>query len=248
MRLNYFVLLMMSFWTFDGSSQSLLKETRLDSISIFFESGSYLVKKRDAILTEINQIEKHAFGRILLVGYTDSIGSIETNQLLASRRIQSVREILKSSELKEYVVDTLNLNENRNKKIFNDQQFRRVDVLVYKVEPTYSIGVPVRLNIQFQVANDYVLTSSLESMKELLYVMKLDPSLKIRLNGHVCCAADQPLSLARAKRVKSFLLKYGIEGERITCFGYSNSVKLVEEISPENQAINRRVEVVFLKE
>lgn len=103
------------------------------------------------------------------------------------------------------------------------------------------------MNIQFRVASDYVLAGSYESMRKLLFIMKSDDSLKIKLNGHVCCEPDQLLSLNRAKRVKSFLVQNGIDEKRITCFGFSNTVKLVEETSPQNQAINRRVEAVFIK-
>ena len=43
------------------------------------------------------------------------------------------------------------------------------------------------------------------------------------------------------------LSKKGIDPGRITCIGFSDRVKLVEEISPANQVINRSVEVVFIK-
>ncbi len=156
--------------------------------------------------------------------------------------------MIEGSYAKEYIIDSLNLNESRVIKRVDCNQFRRVDILIYRIEPSYILGKPINLNIQFIVASDYVEPSSVESLKKLLYVMKLDDSLKIKLNGHVCCAPDQPMSLNRAKRVKSFLVKNGIDEKRITCFGYSNSVKLVDEISPKTQAINRRVEVVFLKD
>lgn len=247
-KLKPLTLLVMSLWTVAAHCQDLLKETRLDSISVFFESGSYTVKKQNAILSKMNGIEKQAMGRILLIGYTDSVGSLESNRVLASRRIRSVISILETSVLRDYLVDSLNLNESRDKGLTDGNQFRRVDVLVYKLEPNFALDQPIRLNIQFQGGNDYVLPGSSESMKKLLIVMKLDPSLKIRLNGHVCCAPDQPLSLKRAQRVRTFLVNKGIDEKRIACFGYSNSVKLVDESSPETQAVNRRVEVVFLKD
>ncbi|WP_343748359.1 OmpA family protein [Fluviicola sp.] len=247
-QLNQLLLVVMSLSGCAVYGQSLLKETRQDSISVFFETGNYTIKKPQLLLSKINGIEKQALGKIMLIGYTDSVGSQESNRALASRRILSVLKILETSALKDYLIDSLNLNESKDKGMVSGDYFRRVDVIVYQVEPNFVLDKTVRLNIQFQGGGDYVLASSFESMKELLSVMKLDPSLKIRLNGHVCCAPDQLLSLNRAKRVKSFLVKNGIDEKRIACFGYSNSVKLVEEVSPEAQAINRRVEVVFSKD
>lgn len=227
--------------------QDLLKETRLDSLAVFFESGSAVIHKPEVILSRINKLEKQAFGKVVLIGYTDSIGSLSANRLLASQRLRSVMEILKHSSVKEYTMDSVNRNEKHGKQALDDQRFRRVDILVYKVEPNFVLNKPIDLNIQFQPASDYVLASSFQSMKKLLFIMKSNDSLNIKLNGHVCCEPDQLLSLNRAKRVKSFLVQNGIDEKRISCFGFSNTVKLVEETSARAQAINRRVEVVFLK-
>lgn len=247
MRLNNFVWIILFFWTFVIHGQGLLKETLLDSIPVFFEPGSFGVKKPNLILARVNEVEKQTFGRIVLMGYTDSVGSLEFNQVLASKRLQSVKKIIEGSKFKGYLLDSLNRNELRGKEPVDDSQYRRVDILIYKMEPNYVMAKPINLNIQFVVASDYVEKGSMESLKQLLYVMKSDDSLKIVLNGHVCCAPDQPMSLKRAKRVKTYLVNNGIDEKRITCFGYSNSVKLVEEVSSETRAINRRVEVVFLK-
>lgn len=246
-RCYYLLFLAFLFWGKETSGQSLLKETRLDSLSVFFESGNAEVKNPEALLKRINKLEQSGSGKIILIGYTDSVGSIESNRGLASKRLRSVAAILKSSHVKQYAIDSINKNEKRGKEKLNDNQFRRVDILIYKVEPDFVLNKPIDLNIQFRVASDYVLAGSYESMRKLLFIMKSDDSLKIKLNGHVCCEPDQLLSLNRAKRVKSFLVQNGIDEKRITCFGFSNTVKLVEETSPQNQAINRRVEAVFIK-
>jgi outer membrane protein OmpA-like peptidoglycan-associated protein len=228
-------------------AQNLIQETQLDSLSVFFESGSFGIKNTNQLLKRFNQFEKTKLGRIQVTAYTDSVGTRESNKLLASARLQSVLKILSTSNLNDYNIDTLNKNELHENSSVENENFRRVDLLIYKLEPNYTYGKPINLNIQFHAGSDHVMQSSYESMKQLLYVMKSNDSLRIQLNGHVCCMADQPLSLSRAKRVKSFLVLHGIDGKRIACLGYSNSVKLVEEITPKEQEINRRVEVIFLK-
>jgi len=227
--------------------QELLTETKLDSISVFFETGSFTVKKPAVLLNRINALPKQGLGRVVLLSYTDSIGNLSSNQLLASKRLQSVHKILLDSNLKDFILDSLNQNEKRDNTNLADTKYRRVDILIYQIKTNYTLNKAINLNIQFLAGSDHVDPVSVPILKKLVYVMKLDDSLKIHLNGHVCCQADQAMSLKRAKRVKIFLVKNGIDAQRIDCFGYSNTVKLVEETTPQNQAINRRVEVVFLK-
>lgn len=247
MELKFLIVLISSFALSNVNGQELIKETQLDSISVFFESGSFTIKKPNSIIKRINSSGKQTKGRIELVGYTDSVGTVESNQILASKRLRSVKQLLNHTIARDYLFDSLNLNEKHGNGFSDDNQFRRVDIKIYKVEPNFSFDTPIALKIQFKSATDYVLPSSNEAMKKLLFVMQLDENLSIKLNGHVCCSPDQPLSLNRAKRVKSFLVKNGIDEKRISCFGFSNSKKLVVENSPENQAINMRVEVIFIK-
>ena len=56
------------------------------------------------------------------------------------------------------------------------------------------------------------------------------------------------LSAIRATTVLRFFLSQGIDPERMTATGYANSLPLVENISAQNRAKNRRVEFVLEKE
>ena len=56
---------------------------------------------------------------------------------------------------------------------------------------------------------------------------------------------NQDLSLARALTVKSFLIKKGIEAERIDIKGFNCSKMLFSATgTEEEQALNRRVEIM----
>lgn len=114
------LLLLVFFWGKGASGQSLLKETRLDSLSVFFESGNAEVKNPDALLKRINKLEQSGSGKIILIWYTDSVGSIESNRGLSSKRLRSVAAILKSSHVKHYAIDSINKNEKRGKEKLND--------------------------------------------------------------------------------------------------------------------------------
>lgn len=82
---------------------------------------------------------------------------------------------------------------------------------------------------------------------ELFYLVDLMDSLQtmtIHIEGHVCCVDDMKLSRDRAKTVFLFLRANGIEKYRMTYEGYSNSYPRVEELTKEDQKLNRRVEIV----
>ncbi len=83
---------------------------------------------------------------------------------------------------------------------------------------------------------------------ELFYLADLMdsiPSMEIHIEGHVCCVDDKKLSKNRAKKIYSFLRQEGIKGKRMTYAGYSNSQPRVEELTPEDEKLNRRVEIVI---
>jgi outer membrane protein OmpA-like peptidoglycan-associated protein len=84
---------------------------------------------------------------------------------------------------------------------------------------------------------------SMPVLYKVLEVMLLYPTLKIRINGHVCCGNNLPLSIARARAVYDYLSQNGIDTARIQYRGFSNTKPLVEEVDALTQQRNRRVEI-----
>ncbi|WP_258541030.1 OmpA family protein [Parvicella tangerina] len=83
---------------------------------------------------------------------------------------------------------------------------------------------------------------------ELYYLVDLMDSIqtmKIHIEGHVCCIDDKKLSKERAKTVYFFLRANGIDKSRMTFKGYSNSSPRVKELTKEDEKLNRRVEIVI---
>lgn len=83
---------------------------------------------------------------------------------------------------------------------------------------------------------------------ELYYLVDLMDSIqsmKIHIEGHVCCVDDKKLSKERAKTVYYFLRVNGIDKSRMTYEGYSNSQPRVKELTKEDEKLNRRVEIVI---
>ena len=102
-------------------------------------------------------------------------------------------------------------------------------------------------NMNFEGGTAILLPESGETLKELLTLMKENPTLEIEIGGHVCCGPDLPLSIARAKRVYNYLAGYGISEKRMRYKGYSFDKPLNPDRTPEQKSQNRRVEITVLK-
>ena len=105
-------------------------------------------------------------------------------------------------------------------------------------------------NINFFGGSPRALPASIPTFNRLLKLMKRNKSLRIRIDGHTngCpggVAVSQDLSLARALTVKSFLIKKGIDSERISTEGFNCTQMLFPATgTEEQQSLNRRVEIL----
>lgn len=90
-----------------------------------------------------------------------------------------------------------------------------------------------------------------KQIDELIQLMKDNPGMAIRLEGHTDNRGDekllQELSEERVKTVRDYMLSKGIDGNRIEYVGYGGTRPLSDNKSPEGIEINRRVEFVIIK-
>ncbi len=227
-------------------SQELIEVKRLDSISVFFKSAGFEVENPQKLINRLNLV-KATNGKVRIVSYTDTVGSLSANQKLAAKRMSSISKLVRSSNLRTFIFDSINKNELRAGRKLSDSSFRRVDVIVYSVENKFAIGKPINLDINFESGKDVIVPASTENLQTLLSILQKDSTLRIQLNGHVCCRPAHELSVSRAESVKKYLVSKGINRSRISCKGYSNTMPLVSDAKFEDQHKNMRVEVVFIK-
>lgn len=106
-------------------------------------------------------------------------------------------------------------------------------------------------NLFFHVDHPEVMQSSYPELDRLHQMMADHPKLVIEVGGHTdntgTDAYNENLSAMRAKAVAAYLLKKGIENDRIQTHGYGESVPAATNDTEEGRAQNRRVEVKFLK-
>lgn len=115
-------------------------------------------------------------------------------------------------------------------------------------------GAKVNLKrIQFEGNKSTFLPGAKSSLNALLSFMKENPKVVIEVEGHVNGPGQKntkeykALSYSRAYAVKAFLIKNGIDENRIDFKGYGNSQMLYPNPRSEyQQAANRRVEIKIL--
>lgn len=93
------------------------------------------------------------------------------------------------------------------------------------------------------------------SLDELLSIMELNPSFKIKINSHTDCRASNAYNLKlsdnRAKSVVNYLTSKGISKSRLTSQGYGESRPLAicacEKCTDEELQLNRRTTFQLVK-
>ncbi|MCF8298339.1 MAG: OmpA family protein [Saprospiraceae bacterium] len=121
--------------------------------------------------------------------------------------------------------------------------------LTIQIEPpkTYTLK-----NVLFDTGKSTLKKSSYEALNDLYEVMKLKENLVIEIAGHTDSIAssefNQKLSEERAKTVRDYLIKKGIDKTRVTAVGYGETQPVADNGSEEGREKNRRTEVRIISE
>ena len=106
--------------------------------------------------------------------------------------------------------------------------------------------------ILFEPGTDNILPVSYDILKELADFLKENKNIKkIRIEVHTDPVGtpeeDLELTERRAQRIKEFLVKEGVEPERIETKGFGSTRPIASNDTPEGRARNRRVEIKILE-
>jgi OmpA-OmpF porin, OOP family len=122
------------------------------------------------------------------------------------------------------------------------------DMTVKPVE----VGVKVEMNnIFFEFGKATLKPESYPELNRIAEFFKTNKKVISEISGHTdnvgSDEVNNKLSQERADVVRNYLLTQGVPAERITAKGYGKTRPKVDNNTPENQAINRRVEFEILK-
>lgn len=122
------------------------------------------------------------------------------------------------------------------------------DMTVKPVE----VGVKVEMNnIFFEFGKAELKSESYPELNRIATFFKSNTKIVSEISGHTDNVGtdeiNNKLSQERAEVVRKYLLTQGVPAEKLTAKGYGKNKPKVANDTPENQAINRRVEFEILK-
>ena len=129
------------------------------------------------------------------------------------------------------------------------EDHRVVYTLILKYDPpkTYTLK-----NVFFETGLSSLKKESFPALNDLVDALKSKPSLNIEIAGHTDnvgnSEANQKLSTDRANAVRDYLIKHGVEPNRVIAKGYGQTQPVADNDSPEGRQQNRRTEVRIISE
>jgi outer membrane protein OmpA-like peptidoglycan-associated protein len=106
-------------------------------------------------------------------------------------------------------------------------------------------------NLNFIINTFAVVNESRGKLYELLLVLQSNPTLKIEIQGHLCCMpVDRTdLSTQRAKAIYNFLIANDVYRARLSYKGFGSTAPIypIPEKDEKERAANRRVEILIVE-
>ena len=106
-------------------------------------------------------------------------------------------------------------------------------------------------DLLFEYNSSQLREQSKVGMQKIALVMDLNPQLYCWIEGHTDLFGGEDfnydLSLRRAESVKAYLVAMGMNPEKIRTIGIGKNHPIVSKGNPEEQSINRRVEIKMRK-
>jgi len=256
-----------------------------DTIKLYFDLdvpalNSAAQKKIDSLV--YNDILRSG-KKVGIIGYADYLGTEGYNAALSEKRAKNVAAYLLEMGFMKDDIEMVTGKGEINRPELNSKEGyptdRRVDIIpggfikkntvisaksktaissidIANLKPNETLRLD---RLYFEPGSHKIRDISIGELYKLLKVMQDNPTLKIQIEGHICCfgnsvfdgydydSEDFHLSENRARAVYEFLVYKGIAKDRLSYKGFGKTHPLVDpEKTPEDEDRNRRVEIRVL--
>ena len=119
-------------------------------------------------------------------------------------------------------------------------------------EEVTRVLLSVEKNLLFEKLKYNIETKSFEELKSLVDVLSLRPDIMIEIEGHTdnggTDADNLELSKNRANEVKAYLIKNGVDANRVRTSYYGESKPIATNDTESGRQMNRRVRIRVIKQ
>ncbi|MBF0572511.1 MAG: OmpA family protein [Desulfamplus sp.] len=240
-----------------------MKETRIsDSLISNDDEAGWLVTYADLIT-------------LLLVFFVLLYSISSTEQARAVSALKTIRSQMEANSFFSEYVDMFDFPDYGNQQIALDERIglasrqdsiiRDVNKFITQNNNSNDLTTFVRMgkiiirldgNYVFEQGSAEINKGFIPVLQRLLDIMYDYPDYILNIKGHTDdtpissekYTSNWELSSARAMEVLKYLIRNGVEPERLTATGYGSTLPLVPNSSQENREKNRRVEFVLEKD
>jgi outer membrane protein OmpA-like peptidoglycan-associated protein len=232
----------------DGSNgfNDTLAQHRVETI---FNAVKNQIKIRDDFKTRsfgesFNQSKNKAENRKVILYYLLEKDLPREEEILGIKKVEPITEVPKPEM--EFPDKMVFENPDGSQKEF------KLDKAFMKKVNEAKKGDKLKVdNLNFIINTFIVVPEAKGKMYELLVVLQNNPTLKIEIQGHLCCMPNDRLDLStqRAKAIYNFLVANGIYPGRLSYRGFGSSQPIfpLPEKDEAERAANRRVEILILE-
>ncbi|HET7817934.1 MAG TPA: OmpA family protein, partial [Bacteroidia bacterium] len=142
--------------------------------------------------------------------------------------------------------------------------YENIDADANKMGLMNEVDIPIQLNkkdaekvkqamdeLVFDSGKDIIRPSSIEGLDVLADLLKQNPTWKLKLSGHTDNTSslkfNMSLSKKRVEAVRNYLVKKGIETQRVVLKWYGPTKPIAPNTTEEGKQQNRRVEFMIIR-
>lgn len=156
---------------------------------------------------------------------------------------------LKKGDIYEVFYNNLNEKEKVQQFEIPEKKGKYTLNLTLKYDPPRTITLK---NVFFDTGKATLRKESFTALNDLVDALKMKPAMVVEIAGHTDNVgsknANQQLSEQRAVSVRTYLIKKGIDGQRILAKGYGDNEPVSYNDTEEGKQQNRRTEVRIISE
>lgn len=222
---------------------------------VYFDTDEFMLSHAESekIQQFIKQIKDVDIESISIFGYCDDVGSKIYNKELSDKRAEAIRQLIVDFQINDYLITNVNgegeLELTTQERALYEQLRalnRKVIIVVAPKKliagafydedlyPGEKFNIP---NLKFKTSLRYLTEASKKTLEDLAEFLVERKDIFFTVQGHVCCttngydALDKEtkkynLSVVRAKYVRDYLVKKGVEPFRIRYEGLAGRFKL----------------------